>query len=71
MRKEKEPSRKVIYSPKCSQKEWQRRAAREAVDRFLATPEVPRELLLSSLQQAMGKERRKLKPEKSMIASAM
>jgi hypothetical protein len=32
---------------------------REAVDRFLATPDVPRELLLSFLRQVMGKRRRK------------
>lgn len=46
---------KFVYSAKCSEQDWQKWAAREAVERFLATPDVPRSLLLSSLSNALAK----------------
>jgi predicted transcriptional regulator len=49
--------KKFVYSAKCSEQEWQQSAAREAAERFLATPNVPRALLLSSLSNALAKGR--------------
>jgi predicted transcriptional regulator len=55
LRKESKAWKLVIYSPVCTEQEWQWLAARAAVERFLATPNVPRDLLVSSLQEALGK----------------
>jgi predicted transcriptional regulator len=44
---------RLTYFPACTEREWQQWAAREAVRRFLATPNVPRELLISSLQETI------------------
>jgi predicted transcriptional regulator len=52
LRQKKQSNRTLVYSPVRSQKEWQRQAAKAAVERFLATPNVPRELLLSILRDA-------------------
>lgn len=44
----------LIYSPTCSEQEWQQRAAKAAVERLLATPNLPRELLISVFQEAVA-----------------
>ena len=42
------------YAATCTQQEWYGMASREAVQRFLSTPNVPQEALLSSLRDALG-----------------
>lgn len=43
----------LLYSPTCSEREWQQRAAKAAVERLLTTPNLPRELLISTFEQAV------------------
>ena len=47
---------KFVYSPTCTELQWQEWAADEAAERFLTTPNVPRKLLVSSLRKAMGEQ---------------
>ena len=42
-----------IYAPTCTEQEWHVMASREAVRRFLSTPNVPRDALLSTLQDVL------------------
>ena len=46
--------RAFLYSPAMSSEEWERRRAGDLVAGFLAGPEPSRELLLSSLVDAVG-----------------
>jgi predicted transcriptional regulator len=46
--------RAFLYSPRLSSHEWERRRAGDLVAGFLAGPEPSRELLLSSLVDAVG-----------------
>jgi predicted transcriptional regulator len=48
--------RKFVYSPTCGERQWQQEAAVKAVERFLNTPSVPRELLVTSLQKAIREQ---------------
>ena len=43
----------INYSPKCSRQEWELLAAKMAAERFLATPNISREALMSALQEAV------------------
>jgi hypothetical protein len=47
---------RVLYSPTCSEQQWQQDAAVNAVDRFLSTPNVPRELWVASSQKAIREQ---------------
>ena len=47
---------KFVYSPTCTELQWQEWAADEAAERFLTTQNVPRKLLVSSLRKAMGEQ---------------
>lgn len=47
--------RAFVYSPLLSSQEWERRRAGDLVAGFLAGPEPSRDLLLSSLVDAVGK----------------
>ena len=53
MLRRREQHNKFVYSPACSEQQWQQEAAVKAVERFLSTPNVPRELLVASLQKAI------------------
>jgi len=46
--------RAFLYSPRLSSQEWERRRAGDLVAGFLAGPEPSRDLLLSSLVDAVG-----------------
>jgi predicted transcriptional regulator len=46
--------RAFLYTPRLSSKEWERRRAGDLVAGFLAGPEPSRDLLLSSLVDAVG-----------------
>jgi predicted transcriptional regulator len=46
--------RAFLYSPRLSSREWERRRAGDLVAGFLAGPEPSRDLLLSSLVDAVG-----------------
>lgn len=46
--------RKFLYSPKLTIERWQKQAARAARARFLAIPDIPRELLVSCLLAAIA-----------------
>ena len=46
--------RAFLYSPRFSSEEWERRRAGDLIAGFLAGPEPSRELLLSSLVDAVG-----------------
>lgn len=47
---------KFVYSPTCTELQWQQWAADEAVEGFLTTQNVPRELLVSSMRKAMAEQ---------------
>ena len=47
--------RKFLYSPRLTIEKWQQQAARAAAARFLATLDVPRELLVSCLLAAVAR----------------
>jgi predicted transcriptional regulator len=47
--------RKFLYSPRLTMEQWQQQAARAATARFLATPDMPRELLVSCLLAAIAR----------------
>jgi predicted transcriptional regulator len=50
---QKKPTNRIlVFSPKGSREAWQQEAARVAAERFLATPNVPRDLLLAVLRRA-------------------
>ena len=46
----------LLYSPTCTEREWQQRAAKAAVERLLATPNLPRDLLISLFQEAVAEK---------------
>jgi len=46
--------RKFLYSPALTIEQWQQHAAKTATARFLATPDTPRELLVSHLLAAVA-----------------
>jgi predicted transcriptional regulator len=48
--------RRFLYSPRITMGEWQQQAARAATARFLATPDTPRELLVSCLLATVALE---------------
>jgi predicted transcriptional regulator len=58
----KRAGRKHVYWPRCPESQWQRYAANEAVKRFLATPNVPQELLVSSFYKSLTKQNRARAP---------
>jgi len=45
--------RKFLYSPRLTREQWQQKAASAATARFLATPDTPRDLLVSCLLAAL------------------
>lgn len=54
LKRRKVGNRKALFSPRCSEREWQEQAAKAAVERLLATPNVPRELLISAFERAIA-----------------
>lgn len=48
--------RRFLYSPRITMDEWQQHSARAATARFLATPDTPRELLVSCLLATVALE---------------
>ena len=52
----KRKANRYLYSPRCTEPQWQGHAAKEAVDVFLTTPNVPRKLLISSLHKAISEQ---------------
>ena len=54
LQKQAQRGRGFIFAPTGTEQEWQVLASQEAVKRFLATPNVPLHLLLSSLQEALN-----------------
>ena len=52
LQQKKPTNRLLVFSPKCSREAWQQQAAKVAAERFLGTPNVPRDLLLAVLRRA-------------------
>ena len=48
--------RAFLYSPRLSREEWERKRARDWLSRFLVGPRASRELLVSCLVDAVGKQ---------------
>ena len=47
--------RKFLYRCRFTEEEWRRKAAMEAASRFLSTPDVSRELLMSCLRHVIAR----------------